>query len=60
MRAGHQIDERFGRQLGLRSIRDHPSSTEDDEMVPYREGVMGIVGDEEHGDVGLPHFQDRL
>ena len=46
--------------LALRVVADHPAAVEEHEAVADREGVVRVVGDEDHADAALARLEDVL
>src|SRR3954452_23235273 len=58
--ARHGLHERVAGDLVAGPVAHQPAPVEDDEAVADREGVMRVVGDEDHAEPALARLDDVL
>src|SRR5918995_299604 len=56
--AGHHLDERLQRQIGLCEVTEHLPAAKDHEVIADRVRVMRVVTDEDHADSPLLRLDD--
>src|SRR3990172_1737757 len=57
---GHQPDQLVTVHLTLAVVAHRPAPVEDEETIPDRKGVVGVVGDEDHPQAAFSRLDDVL